>query len=158
MPVGMELHELHVLQRQAGAQHHGVAVAGAGVRGGAGEIGAAVAAGGEDRHVGAEAMQLALGQVERDDAAAGAVLHDQVDREVLDEEGRRVAERLLVQRVQHRVAGAVGRGAGALRDALAVVRGHAAERALVDAAGLGARERHAVVLELDDRGRAPPCT
>ena len=27
----MELHELHVLQRQAGAQHHGVAVAGAGV-------------------------------------------------------------------------------------------------------------------------------
>ena len=28
---GVELHELHVLQRQAGAQHHGVAVAGAGV-------------------------------------------------------------------------------------------------------------------------------
>ena len=44
---GVELHELHVLQRQAGAQHHGVAVAGAGVRGGAGEVGAAIAAGGE---------------------------------------------------------------------------------------------------------------
>ena len=28
---GVELHELHVLQRQAGAQHHGVAVARAGV-------------------------------------------------------------------------------------------------------------------------------
>ena len=28
---GVELHELHVLQRQPGAQHHGVAVAGAGV-------------------------------------------------------------------------------------------------------------------------------
>ena len=27
----MELHEFHVLQRQAGAQHHGVAVAGAGM-------------------------------------------------------------------------------------------------------------------------------
>ena len=66
---------------------------------------------------------------------------------------RVVLERLLVQRVQHRVAGAVGRGAGALRGALAVVRGHAAERALVDAAVVGARERHAVVLELDDRGR-----
>ena len=66
---------------------------------------------------------------------------------------RRVPDRLLIQRVQHRVAGAIRRRAGALRDALAVVRGHAAERALVDAAVVGARERHAVVLELDDRGR-----
>ena len=55
-------------------------------------------------------------------------------REVLDEELGLVLERLLVQRVQHRVAGAVRRRAGALRDALAVVRGHAAERPLVDAA------------------------
>ena len=48
---------------------------------------------------------------------------------------RVVLERLLVQRVQHRVAGAVGRRAGALgRRAFAVLRGHAAERALVDLA------------------------
>ena len=53
---GMELHELHVLQRQAGAQHHGVAVAGAGMGAGAGEIGAAIAAGGQDHLVGAEAV------------------------------------------------------------------------------------------------------
>jgi hypothetical protein len=31
-PRGMELHELHVLRRQPGAQHHRVAVARAGVR------------------------------------------------------------------------------------------------------------------------------
>ncbi len=136
MPVGMELHELHVLQRQPGAQHHGVAVAGAGVRRGAGEVGASVAAGGEDRDVRAEAVQRAFGQVERHDAAAHAVLHDQIDREVLDEEGRRVADRLLIERVQHRVPGAVGGGAGALGDALAVVRRHAAEGALIDAARL----------------------
>ena len=55
-------------------------------------------------------------------------------------------------RVQHGVAGAVGGGAGALRLALAVVQGHAAERALVDLAVLGARERHAPMLELVDRG------
>ena len=82
----MELHELHVLQRQARAQHHAAAVAGAGVRRGAGEIRAAVAAGREDRRVRAEAMQRAVGHVERDHAAARAVLHDQVEREVLDEE------------------------------------------------------------------------
>src|SRR3546814_13059110 len=40
----MELDEFHVLQGQAGAQHHAAAVAGAGVRRGGGEIGAAIAA------------------------------------------------------------------------------------------------------------------
>ena len=99
----------------------------------------------------AVAVQLAFGEVERDHAAALAVLHDQVEREVLDEERRLVLERLLVQRVQHRMPGAVRRGAGALRGALAVVGRHAAERPLVDAPVLGARERHPVVLQLDDR-------
>ena len=66
---------------------------------------------------------------------------------------RRVAQRLAVERVQHGVAGAVGGGAGALRRrALAELGGHAAERALVDLAVLGAAERHAVVLELVDGG------
>ena len=87
----MELHELHVLQRQAGAQHHGVAVAGAGMRRGAGEIGAAIAAGREDRHLRAEAVDRAVVELERDHAAAAAlVVHDQVDREILDEELGRV--------------------------------------------------------------------
>ena len=98
-------------------------------------------------------MQPARRHVERDDAAAGAVLHDQIDREVLDEELGRVLQRLLIQRVQHRVAGAIRRGAGALRDSLTEPRRHAAERPLIDAPVLGARERHAVVLELDDRRR-----
>ena len=150
---GMELHELHVLHRQTGAQRHAAAVTRAGVRRGAGEIRAAITAGGEDHGVRAIAMQPARGQVERHDAAAGAVLHDEVEREIFDEEFGVVLDRLLIQRVQHRVAGAIRGRAGAMRRALAVVRGHAAERALVDAAVVGARERHAVVLELDDRGR-----
>ena len=64
-----------------------------------------------------------------------------------------VAQRLAVERVQDRVAGAVGGRAGALRGALAVIRRHAAERALVDLAFFRAREGHAPVLELIDRGR-----
>jgi hypothetical protein len=39
------------------------------------------------------------------------------------------------------MAGAVGGGAGALRDALAVIGGHAAERTLINLAVIGARER-----------------
>ena len=92
---------------------------------------------------------------QREDAAAGAVLiHQQVEREILDEELRRAAQRLAVERVQHGVAGAVGGGARALRRrAFAELRRHAAERALVDLAVLGARERHAVVLHLVHGGR-----
>ena len=94
----------------------------------------------------------AVFEIERDDAAAGAVLvHDQIEREILDEELRRLAQRLTVERVQHGVAGAVGGGARALRRrAFAVIRRHAAERPLIDLAVLGAREGHAVVLELVD--------
>ena len=122
------------------------------MRRGRGEIGAAVAAGGQHRALGTEQVQGALGHVQRQHAAAGAVgVHDQVEREVFDEELRVVCQRLLVQRMQDRVAGAVGGGAGALGDALAVVGGHAAERALVDLALVGAAERHALVLEFDDR-------
>ena len=73
---------------------------------------------------------------------------DEVQRHPLDEEIGLGAHVLLVQRVQHRVAGAVGRGAGALHRLLAVVGGVAAEGALVDRAVGVAVERHAHVLEL----------
>jgi hypothetical protein len=58
---GVELHELGVLQGNARAQGHGVSVAGAGVRGGAAEVGAPVAAGGQHgvvRSVGMEVTEL----------------------------------------------------------------------------------------------------
>ena len=148
----VELDEFHVLQRQAGAQRHRAAVAGAGMRRGAGGIGAAIAAGGENGGLGAEAMQRAVVELQRDHAAADAlVVHDQVDGEELDVEFGGVPQRLAVHGVQHGVAGAVGGGAGALRLALAVVQRHAAERALIDLAVFGARERHAPMLELVDR-------
>ena len=150
---GMELHELHVLQAQPGAQRHAAAVAGAGMGRGRREVGAAVAAGRQHGAVRAEQVQRALGHVQGQHAPAHAVgVHDQVEREVLDEELGLVRQRLLVQGVQDRVAGAVGGRAGALGRALAVVRGHAAERALVDLAVGSARERDALVLEFDDRG------
>ena len=146
----VELDELHVLQRQAGAQHHGVAVAGAGVGRGGAEIGAAVTAGGQDHQLGAEAVHRAVVELQRRHAGAGAVLHDQVQREIFDEELDLAAHRLAVEGVQDGVAGAVGGGAGALHRALAEIAGHAAEGPLIDAAVLGAAERHAPVLKLVD--------
>ncbi len=144
----VELHEFHILQRQAGAQHHRAAVAGLGVRAGTGMIDAAIAAGRQDGGLGAEAMQRAVVKLERDHAAAGAlVVHDQVDGEELDVELGGMAQRLAIHGVQHGVAGAVGGGAGALCLALAVVHRHAAKRSLIDLAVLGARKRHTPVLE-----------
>jgi hypothetical protein len=52
----VELDEFHVLQWQPGAQHHGVAVTGAGVSRGAGFVDPAAPARRNDSHVGAEAM------------------------------------------------------------------------------------------------------
>ncbi len=51
--------------------------------------------------------------------------------------------------MQHRVTGAVGRGAGAANRLLAKIRHMATERPLVNLAGIGAIERHAVMLEFD---------
>ena len=85
-----------------------------------------------------EPMQAAGRQIQRDDAAAHAIVHHEVDGEVFDEELGLVCQRLLVQRMQHRVPGSVGRGASALRGALAKTGGHTAERPLVDATVVGA--------------------
>src|SRR6202000_3331596 len=140
----VELNEFHVLQREPSTQRHRAAVAGAGMRRGAGGVGTAVTTGRQDRGLGAEAVQRAVIELQSDYAAANAlIVHDQVDREKFDVELRRVAQRLAVHRVQHGVSGTVGCRAGTLRLALAVVDGHAAERTLIDLAVLGARERYA---------------
>src|SRR5262249_59779903 len=113
---GREWQEFHFRGGRAGPKHYGVAAAGAGGRGGEGEKGAAVTAGGEDRHVGAEAMDRTVVELYGDDSAAAALfVHDQVDGEEFDEEFSGVAQRLAVHRVQHRMAGAVGGGTSALR-------------------------------------------
>ena len=149
---GMKLHELHVLDGQAGSDRHAGAVAGAGMGGGAGQIGTAIAAGRQHHALGAEAMDGAVFQVPGHHAAAHAVcVHDQVKGEIFDEEFYLVLQTLLIQRVQDGMAGAVRRGAGAHGGGLAVIHHVAAERALIDAAILGAAERHAEMLQLIDR-------
>src|SRR5215470_1304143 len=120
---------------------------------GAGEISPPIAAGSENRHVGAEAMDRAVFELERYHAAAAPFLHDKVDDEVFDEELGRVLERGAVEGMQYGMTGPVRCRAGALGGAFAVVRGHSAERTLVDLAFLSARERHAPMLKFVDRRR-----
>ena len=99
-------------------------------------------------------MQTAFREIERDQALAHTVLHDQIDRKVLDEKLRVVLQRLLIEGVQHRVAGSVRRRARPLSDPFSIACGHTTERTLVYSSILRPRERHPVVLELDYRSHS----
>src|SRR3546814_1849363 len=63
-------------------------------------------------HVCAEAVNSAVVEIPCDYPAYLGPIHNQIEREVLDEELRSVAQRLLIQRMQNRVPGPVGRCAG----------------------------------------------
>jgi len=149
---GMELPELHVLQRQPGAQHHAEAVAGVDHGVAAVAEHASCPAGGEQRRARLNQKRLAGLDGDRRDTEAIAVgIAHEVEREVFVEELRAVGDVLLVQRVQQRVTGAVGGGAGAGGLLAAEVFRLAAEGALVDLAVVQPRERQAHVFELVHR-------
>ena len=145
----VKLHKFHILQGQSRPRHHAAAIAGAGMRRGGAEIGAAVAAGRQNNHLGVEHMDRTIVQLPRHHTGAAALGHDQVDGEVFDEEFSVVLQALAIKRVQNGMAGAVSRRAGALHGrAFAVFGGVAAKGALVDLALFGARKGHAVVFQL----------
>ena len=139
-------------KRQASTQHHGIAVARAGMRRCCREIGPAIAARRQNGLVRPEAVDGTVLHRQRHHAPAHAIFHDQIKREILDEEFRLVAQRLAIERMQHGVPRAVGSRTGALgRRPLAEILHHAAEGALVNPAVFGARKRHAEMLELINR-------
>jgi hypothetical protein len=87
--------------------------------------------------------------VEGGDTDALAVLHDEVEGKVLDEEVGVVAERLAVEGVEDSVAGTVGSGGASVRlTAFTVLKGLTTEGTLVDLALFGPGEGDTVVLEL----------
>lgn len=101
----------------------------------------------------AEPVDLAVLEAEGHDAAALAVLHDQVESKVLDEEGAVVPHGLAVEGVQERVTGTISDSAAPVSlAALAEVVALTTESPLVDLTLLGTGERHTVVLELDNGG------
>ena len=154
-PGGVELPELHVLERQAGTQHHTEPVSGV-------DHGVAAVpeyppcpAGGEQGRARLDQQRLAGLDTHGGDAEAITVgVAQQVEREVLVEELRAVLDVLLVQRMQQRMAGTIGGGAGPRGLIAAEVLGLPAEGALVDLAVVEAREWQAHVFEfVDGRGR-----
>ncbi len=151
---GVELPELHVLERNAGAGTHAQAVAGVDKGVGARGEDATSAAGGQQRGSRLQDHAFAGLHLERDHANHIAVsIADQIKRHPFDEELGAGADVALIERVQHGVAGAIGRSAGALHRAGAELLSVAAERTLVDLAVVQTVERHTEMLELDDHAR-----
>merc|ERR1719462_231807 len=102
---------------------------------GAGEVGAAAAARGQDGVGSAEAVDRAVFEVHGDDAFAFSVFHDEIEGEVFDEVVGVVSQGLSVQRVQHGMPGTVGHGAAAMSlPAFAVLQALPTESALIDLA------------------------
>jgi hypothetical protein len=89
---GMELDELEILVGKTGTGDHGHTVTGTGVGGCAAEVGSAVSTSGQDGVVGKESVKGAVLLVVGKDSAALAVLHDELEGEVLDEVVGLVAE------------------------------------------------------------------
>ena len=148
---GVELEELHVLERDAPPveQPRSVARERVGIGGDLEHL--AEAAGGEQHGLGGEHVEIAGGELVGHDTGHAAVDERDVEHLVLVEEVDVARHALLVQRLQDHVAGAVGRITRPLHRRLTVVARVAPEGALVDLALGRAVERHAKVLELDDR-------
>ena len=146
-PGRVELDELHVFQRDAGAVGHHDTVAGGGEGVGRDAEGAAVAAGAEHHGLGRDSLDLTGEDVVGDEALADVVLDHQIERVPLGVDLDAAPQELLKQHGQHSVTGAVGGVAGA-------GRGVAAEATLRDAALVVAGEGAAHVLEFEDVLRA----
>src|SRR5262249_8898161 len=96
-------------------------------------------------------------QAPSENAAARAFVHDEIKRQVLNKEFDPIREASLIEGVQHRVAGPVGGSAGApSHPSLAISQRMTTEGPLIDLSALGARERYAKMLELDDRRHRVP--
>ena len=146
----VKLPELHVLKRNAGTRRHAQPVASVDKCIGRRVIDAPRSAGGEDGGLGVEHHDLAGFHFHRRHAQHIAVgITNQIQRLPFDKELGVNLDVALVHRMQHGVAGTVGRSAGPTHRLFAEVRHVPAKRALIDLAVIEAIKRHAIVFEFD---------
>ena len=88
----MELHKLEVLEGQTGTCDHGIAVTRARVGARAAKVRAAISTRCEYGLVGAEAVEGAVLHADRNDTDTLAILHDEVERKIFNEEVGVVAQ------------------------------------------------------------------
>lgn len=93
----MELNEFQILQRKTCTGNHSIAVTRAGVCTRAAKVSSSISTGSQDGLVGPEAVEGTVFHVECNDTDTFAVLHDQVEGKVFDEEVGVMSERLAIE-------------------------------------------------------------
>ena len=152
----MKLHELHILQRQAGAQDQTASVARTGMRRRAGKVDSAVTARRQDDGLCAETMQRSIHQRPRDNAAALAVYHHEIQHEIFDKEFGSDPQGLPIQRVEQSMPRPIRRCASAGYRMFAEVAHVSTERPLIDFSIFGAGEGHPRMFQFEDGGDGLP--
>ncbi len=147
----MELPHFHVFERDAGTCSHAQPVTRVDERVGARGKDSPCAAGREEGRLGLQDHHVAGFHFQRGHPQHVAVgVADQIERHPLDQESGARPDIALIERMQHRVPGAIGRRASALHRAFAEIHRVPAEWPLPDRAVRVAVERHAEMLELVD--------
>jgi hypothetical protein len=150
---GVELHELQILERETSTDDHCISVTRAGMCASAAEIGTSITTSSEHSLVCTETVESSVLHVEGNNTNTLAVLHNQVQSEVFDEEVGVVSQRLTIKSVENSVASSVSSSGTSIGlTTLAELEGLTAEGTLVDLAFLGSGERYAVVFELVNFG------
>ena len=150
-PRGVELVELHVLERKPLAVEDGLQVPGEGVGVGGHLVDAAKAPRGDDDGLGLEEVQFSRGQLVGHQTLGHPVLNDDIGDVELVVEGDVVLHALLVKGLEDHVPGAVGGVGRPVHRGLAPVLGVAAKSALGDLAVGEPVKGKAHVLQLQDR-------
>jgi hypothetical protein len=146
----VELNEFGVLQRDAGAQCHGISVAGAGMGGRAAKVAAARPSCCQHCVLGIDAVDAPVFHVETKNSNAFAILHDQIECEIFDEISSVEGETATVKRMQHGVTRSIGGSCATVRLAsLSEVERLSTECPLINFAVLSTGKRHAVGFELE---------
>ena len=103
----MELNEFRILQRKTRTGNHSVTVTRAGVCTRTAKVSSSITTSSQDGLVGPEAVEGTIFHVECNDTNTLAILHDQVESKVFDEEVGVMAERLAIEGVEQGMTGTV---------------------------------------------------
>mmetsp|Transcript_7895 Transcript_7895/g.13313 ORF Transcript_7895/g.13313 Transcript_7895/m.13313 type:complete len:352 (+) Transcript_7895:1043-2098(+) len=146
----VELHKLGVHERNTSSQGHGGTITSASVCRCAGEVSATVSTCGQHGVLGLHAMDGTVLHVHAHDSNTGAVTHNEVQSEVLNEVGGIEGQRATVQGVQHGMTGTIRSSTTSVSlTTLSVIQRLTTEGSLVDLARLSSGEGHAVRLQLE---------
>lgn len=145
----MELDELEILEWESSTNDHSISITRACVRACAAEVGSSISTSGENSFVCAESVKSTVFHVHGHNTNTLSAFHDQVEREVLDEEVGVVPERLTIERMKDSVSCTVSsRGTSVGLATLAKFQRLTSECTLIYLSFLGSGEGHAKVFQL----------